>query len=188
MRGSNSEMFVNMTKKMRQQVLSRIFAPIHGQLVVYNVKMLFNVFLLYHRDDSVIQAFCNVFTKRTIYNAQQLRREIINKNTKDIERKKTRNKLCRQVMEDNPRILRTFDLRTLNYIRDMLLDSTEAIHNISNCLPVILCLNERDVDTMFDRCRMAHSRRYDFPIDLLPRRIRAPIVRLLDMVSVPDLR
>lgn len=178
----NSTAFMRMTKKMRQQVLTRMFNGVHNQLVVYNIKSLFRVYLIYHREDALIHTICDVFNKRFVFDAAQLRAEILAKNTKPFSRKVMRNKMCNDVMLSNPNILRLFDLRALAYYRNHLLDSTRYLHCLSNGLPVIMCLNESDVDYIFERCRMAHSRRRDFPIDLLPSCIRASFSRLLGLL------
>lgn len=177
-----STAFMRMTKKMRQQVLTRMFNGVHNQLVVYNIKSLFRVYLIYHREDALIHTICDVFNKRFVFDAAQLRAEILAKNTKPFSRKVMRNKMCNDVMLSNPNILRLFDLRALAYYRNHLLDSTQYLHCLSNGLPVIMCLNESDVDYIFERCRTAHSRRRDFPIDLLPSCIRASFSRLLGLL------
>lgn len=174
-----STTFMRMTKKMRQQVLTRMFNGVHNQLVVYNIKSLFRIYLIYHREDALIHTICDVFNKRFVFDAAQLRAEILAKNTKPFSRKVMRNKICNDVMLSNPNILRLFDLRALAYYRNHLFDSAKHLHCLSNGLPVIMCLNESDVDHLFDRCRMAHSRRRDFPIDLLPTCIRESFCRLL---------
>lgn len=177
-----STAFMRMTKKMRQQVLTRMFNGVHNQLVVYNIKSLFRVYLIYHREDALIHTICDVFNKRFVFDAAQLRAEILAKNTKPFSRKVMRNKMCNNVMLSNPNILRLFDLRALAYYRNHLLDSAQYLHCLSNGLPVIMCLNESDVDYIFERCRAAHSRRRDFPIDLLPSCIRASFSRLLGLL------
>lgn len=176
-----SSAFMRMTKKMRQQVLTRMFNGVHNQLVVYNIKSLFRIYLIYHREDALIHTICDVFNKRFVFDAAQLRAEILAKNTKPFSRKVMRNKVCNDVMMSNPHILRLFDLRALAYYRNHLVDSARYLHCLSNGLPVIMCLNESDVDYIFDRCRAAHSRRRDFPIDLLPSCIRESFARLLGL-------
>lgn len=179
--GSFSVQFIALTKKLRQQIMSRLFARLHRQLVVYNVRALFRAYLIYHRDDRLIHSICDVFNKRHVYDADELRREMLQKNTKELTTKTMRNKICQEVARANPFMLRVFDTRTLNYCRKFLSDSIELLHGASNRLPVIMCLNESDVDEIFFRCRTAHSRRDDFPIDLLPACIRRPVARLLAM-------
>lgn len=175
------ERFVRITKKMRQQILSRLLSRLRNQLVVYNVKALFRAYMIYHRDDRLIYAICDVFSKRRVYDVNVLRREMIAKNTKPFQRKVLRNKFCNQVMTSQPHILRLFDTRALTYCRTKLLLGANALHDISNCLPVIMCLKVEDIDTIFERCRQAHSRRTDFPIDLLPSCVRSQFARLLGM-------
>lgn len=175
------ERFVGITKKMRQQILSRLLSRLHNQLVVYNVKALFRAYMIYHRDDRLIYAICDVFSKRRVYDANALRQEMITKNTKPFQRKILRNKFCNEVMTSQPHILRLFDTRALTYCRTKLMMSTRLLHNVSNCLPVIMCLKVEDIDTIFERCRKAHSRQSDFPIDLLPGCIREPFARLLGL-------
>lgn len=177
----NSCHFVNMTKKMRQQLLSKLLSRLRNQLVMYNVKALFRVYMIYHREDQLIHSICDVFCKKRVYDGAQLRQEIIAKNTKPHQKKIMRNKICNDVMSSNPNILRLFDNRTLSYCRNILLLASDTMHRISNSLPVIMCLNEHDVDVMFERCRSAHSRRHDFPIDLLPGCVRRPFARLLGL-------
>lgn len=178
-----AERFVCITKKLRQQILSRILSRLRNQLVMYNVKALFRVYMIYHRDDRLIYSICDVFNKRRVYDAGLLRQEIIAKNTKSFQRKVLRNKFCNEVMMSQPHILRLFDTRALMYYRRKLMSGANSLHNLSNRLPVIMCLKEDDIDVIFDRCRFAHSRRYDFPIDLLPSCIRQPFGRLLGVVG-----
>lgn len=177
-----STAFMRMTKKMRQQVLTRMFNGVHNQLVVYNIKSLFRIYLIYHREDTLIHTICDVFNKRFVFDAAQLRAEILAKNTKPFSRKVMRNRMCNDVMLSNPNILRLFDLRALAYYRNHLLDSTQYLHCLNNGLPVIMCLNESDVDYIFERCRTAHTRRRDFPIELLPSCIRPSFSRLLGLL------
>lgn len=182
--GSSSvgpQQFIAMTKKMRQQIMSRLLSRLHRQLVVYNVKALFRIYMIYHRDDRLIHAICDVFNKRHVYDATELRQEIVQKNSKELTPKVMRNKVCQNVMAANPNILRLFDTRTLNYCRTFLADTANFAHDLSNSLPIIMCLNERDIDVMFERCRSAHIRREDFPVDLLPNCVRRPIARLIGM-------
>ena len=77
-----SSAFMRMTKKMRQQVLTRMFNGVHNQLVVYNIKSLFRIYLIYHREDALIHTICDVFNTRFVFDAAQLLSEILAKNTK----------------------------------------------------------------------------------------------------------
>lgn len=173
--------FMELTKKMRQQIMSKLLSRLRNQLVAYNVKALLRIYMIFHRDDRLIHTICDLFAKQRVYNLQRLRREIIGKNTKPYQRKLMRNKLCNEVMRRNPNLLRLFDNRMLNYYDKMLREANETIHAVSSALPVIVCLNESDVDKMIDECRNAYSRQVDFPLHLLPHSMRLPFARLFEM-------
>lgn len=173
--------FMELTKKMRQQIMSKLLSRLRNQLVIYNVKALLRIYMLFHREDRLIQTTCDLFSKQRVYNLRKLRQEIISKNTKPYQRKMVRNKLCNQVMINHPNLLRVFDNRMLNYYDKMLREANESLHNVSANLPVIVCLNESDVDQMIKACRAAYSRQQDFPLHLLPRGMRLPFSRLFEM-------
>lgn len=171
--------FLRSTKKVRQQVITSILSVLRNQLVVFNVKSLFRAYLIYHREDRLIHALCDVFGKRKIYSLGVLRAEIITKNTKPFVRKAMRDKQCNEVMSSNPYILRLFDSRLKTYCRTYLSGVERAFSVASNSLPVIMCLNESDVDVMFERCRSSINSKEDFPLDLLPLCVRAHFAKLL---------
>lgn len=181
--------FLRSTKKVRQQVITSILSVLRNQLVVFNVKSLFRAYLIYHREDRLIHALCDVFGKRKIYSSEVLRAEIITKNTKPFVRKAMRDKQCNEVMSSNPYILRLFDSRLKTYCRTYLSGIERAFSVASNSLPVIMCLNESDVDVMFERCRSSVNSREDFPLDLLPLCVRSHFAKLLgrsDRANITD--
>lgn len=161
--------------------MSKLLSRLRNQLVIYNVKALLRIYMLFHREDRLIHTTCDLFSKQRVYDLRKLRQEIISKNTKPYQRKIVRNKLCNQVMTNHPNLLRAFDNRMLNYYDKMLREVNESLHNVSTNLPVIVCLNESDVDHIIDACRAAYSRQQDFPLHLLPRGMRLPFSRLFEM-------
>lgn len=166
-----STSFMKLTKKMKTLYVLNVINDLRNQTVKFNVKKLFQIWLVYHRDDQIVKSICDIVFKNRTYDIGKIREEILRRNQKLIKTRKQRDDNCRKISENNE-LLRIFDKKCLNYC---LKNFHCSIVELKKKIPTILCFNESDIDHIIDTCR----REKNFPIHFLPTSIASNVHRLL---------
>lgn len=170
--------FMKLTKKMKTLYVLNVINDLRNQTVKFNVKKLFQIWLVYHRDDQIVKSICDIVFKSHTYDIGKIKDEILRRNQKLIKTRKQRDDNCRKISENNE-LLRIFDKKSLNYC---LKNFHCTIVELKKKIPTILCFNESDIDHIIDTCR----REKNFPIHFLPASIALNVHYLLSNRVPPN--
>lgn len=164
--------FTRLTKKMKTLYVLNVINRLRNQTVKFNVKKLFQIWLVYHRDDHIVKSICDIVFKNHTYDIARIREEILRRNQKLIKTKKQRDDNCRKICEDNE-LLRIFDKKCLNYC---LRNFQCSIMELKKKIPTILCFNASDIDHIIETCK----REKNFPIHFLPNSVGENVRAILN--------
>lgn len=164
--------FMKLTKKMKLLYLVNTLNKLKNQIVKYNVKKLFQIWHLYHREDKIVSAIVGILFKIPQYNIQILRNALLNKNKKQVKNKKQRDEICREICQ-NANLLRIFDRKNIKYCLDNFNTTTAKL---KKRIPIIMGFNENDIDAMVKICLYDKT----FPLHLLPNIIAMDMKQILN--------
>nr|WQF02810.1 MAG: hypothetical protein [Apis mellifra filamentous-like virus] len=165
------QIFFGLTKKQKLLYLTRLLNRLNSQIVKFNVKKLFQMWAVYHREDRVVAGLLDIFFKNPSRSVTRIRREILEKNAKEFKQKKHRDQTCRAVA-NKCQLLRMFDKRSLRYCLESFETTTGRL---VQQLPQILCFEAHNVEELLERC----ARGTKFPIELLPKQVRGDFAAIL---------
>lgn len=174
----NSSSFIKLTKKKRFNVIFSILRKLKNQILVYNIKKLFELYLVYHRRERMIQAIVDLFVKTREYNVDVLRVEILRRNKEKYKNHRKFQHNCRDVGTFFPTFMRLID--SSRVLEGALKITDFTLVELKDKLPILMYLTPENIIKVIDLCKRSGPV-CNFPLQLLPEAIQKDFATILNI-------